>query len=89
MSGYTSTVDERDAGLPIRQCRPWPAEAVWSEARAAPAVWTGAGKRAQRFLAASPFTVIRGVLKSNGASVRLAHVAKHIRYSPRKRAQRE
>jgi len=74
------------AGLPVTQCRPWPAEGVWSEARAAPAVCTGAGKRAQRFRAASSFRVIRGVLTSNGASVRLADVAKRIPYSPRERA---
>jgi hypothetical protein len=46
---------------------------------AAPAMRTGAGKRAQRFRAASPFRVIRDVLTSNGASVRLADVAKRIR----------
>jgi hypothetical protein len=62
----------------VTQCRPWPAEAVWSEARAAPARCAGAGKRAERFLAASPVPVIRDVLTSKGASVRLADVASRI-----------
>ena len=67
-------VNGRGAGLPVTQCRPWLAEAVWSEARAAPAMRPGAGKRAQRFHAASSFRVIRDVLRSIGASVRLADV---------------
>ena len=81
--GRCDAVERSLRRLPVTQCRPWPAEDVWSEARAAPALCTGAGKRAQRFLAASSFRVIRGVLTSNGASVRLADVAKRIAYSPR------
>jgi hypothetical protein len=31
-----ASVDDHWAGLPVTQCRPWPAEDVWSEPRAAP-----------------------------------------------------
>ena len=54
-----ASVDDHWAGLPVTQCRPWPAEDVWSEARAAPALCTGAGKRAERFPAASSRPAIR------------------------------
>ena len=78
------------AGLPLTPCWLWLAEAVWSEAGAAPAMCTGAGKRAQRFRAASSFPVIRNVLKSEWRiGARLADAAKRIPYSPRQRAQRE
>ena len=65
-------VDDHDAGLPVTQCRPWPAEDVWSEPRAAPARYTGAGKRAERFHAASSRPAIRAVL------ITPAHRAQHI-----------
>ena len=71
--------DHQDAGLPVTQRRPWPAEAVWSEARAAPARRTGAGKRSERFLAASLFRVIRDVLNSNGGDCACQMSLKRIR----------
>ena len=72
----------------MTQCRPWPAEDVWSEPRAAPAMCTGAGKRAQRFPAASSRPAIRPVLTTAGASAATHLSSKRIPYSPRARAQR-
>ena len=57
--------------------------------RCAPRERWGAGKRAERFHAASSWRVIRAVLTTRGASVRLACVAHTHPLSPRWRAQRE
>ena len=83
-----ASVDDRWAGLPVTQRRPWPAEDVWSEPRAAPARCTGAGKRAERFHAASSRPAIRPVLRTPGASAATHRSSKRIPYSPRARAQR-
>ena len=83
-----ASVDDHWAGLPVTQCRPWPAEDVWSEARAAPAMCTGAGKRAERFPAASSRPAIRPVLTTPGASAATHRSSTRIPYSPRMRAQR-
>ena len=77
------------AELPVTQCRPWPAEDVWSEARAAPGLFTGAGKRAERYHAASSRPAIRAVLITPGASGATHMSSNRIPYSPRTRAQRE
>ena len=84
-----SAVDDHFAGLPVTQCRPWPAEDVWSEARAAPARYTGAGKRAERFHAASSRPAIRAALTTPRASAASHLSPNRIPYSPRARAQRE
>ena len=83
-----ASVDDHWAGLPVTPCRPWPAEDVWSEPRAAPAMCTGAGKRAERFHAASSRPAIRAVLTTPGASAATHRSSKRIPYSPRARAQR-
>ena len=82
-----ASVDDHWAGLPVTQCRPWPAEDVWSEARAAPAMCTGAGKRAERFPAASSRPAIRPVLTPPGASAATHRSSNRIPL-PRMRAQR-
>ena len=84
-----ASVDDCWAGLPVTQRRPWPAEDVWSEPRAAPARCTGAGKRAERFHAASSRPAIRAVLTTPGASGATHLSSSRIPYSPRTRAQRE
>ena len=83
------TVVGRLAGLPVTQCRPWTAEALGARHALRPAcLHRGAGKRAERFRAASSWRVIRVVLTTPGASVRLAGVAHPHPYSPRERAER-
>ena len=72
----------RSAGLG----RPRPLE---RGTRCAPPAARGAGKRAERFRVASSWRVIRAVLTTPAASVRLACVAHPHPYSPRGRAQRE
>ena len=76
-------------GLPVTQCRPWPAEDVWSEPRAAPARYTGAGKWAERFHAASSRPAIRARLTTPRASAASHLSSNRIPYSARARAQRE
>ena len=73
-----AAVDDHWAGLPVTQGRPWPAEDVWSEARAAPAMCTGAGKRAERFPAASSRPAIRPVRTTPGASAATHRSSKRI-----------
>ena len=82
-------VDDHFAGLPVTQCRPWPAEDVWSEPCAAPARYTGAGKWAERFHAASSRPAIRAARTTPRASAASHLSPNRIPYSPRARAQRE
>ena len=83
------TAHHRLAGLPVTQCRPWPAEDVWSEPRAAPVCSRAREKRAERFHAASSRPAIRAVLTTPGASGATHLSSSRIPYSPRTRAQRE
>ena len=77
--------EHRPTLVSCRLAQRWccPAEALSKATRRA------AGKRAERFRAASSRRVIRVVHATTGASVRLTCVAKRIPYSPRPQAQRE
>ena len=77
------------AGLPVTQCWPWTTEDLGASHALRPSRARGAGKRAERFHAASSWRVIRVALTTPAASVRLADDVHAHPYSPRVRAQRE